>query len=198
MRHTEIEETAMNAAERKAKQQAFLDALSGCVSIKEACRTSGIPRSTIYHWRDTNKRFKKLLDLANDDANDTIDDEIIRRGKDGVEEPLSSMGKLVYREEVLLDEQGKPLLDKYNKPIMCPVEQVTIKKYSDSLLLALAKSRMKKYRDRVDLDLLEQINESTGGQLNINTKDLTSEELALLKQMGQNVKAREEQQGGQS
>lgn len=184
----------MNAVERKAKQQQFLDALSGCVSIKEACRISGIPRSTIYLWRDTNKRFKRLFDLANDDANDTIDDEIIRRGKDGVEEPLVSMGKLVYLEEQATDDQGQPLFDKHDKPIMCPIGQVTIKKYSDSLLLALAKSRMKKYRDRVDLDLLEQINESTGGQLNINTKDLTSEELAQLKQIGQNVKAREENQ----
>jgi hypothetical protein len=184
----------MNAAERKAKQQQFLDALSGCVSIKEACCISGIPRSTIYLWRDTNKRFKKLLDLANDDANDTIDDEIIRRGKDGVEEPLISMGKLVYREEMLRDDDGNPLLDKRGHPIMEPVEQIKVRKYSDSLLLALAKSRMKKYRDRVDLDLLEQINTSTGGALSINTKDLTSEELALLKQIGQNVKAREESQ----
>jgi hypothetical protein len=188
----------MNAAERKAKQQLFLETLRSCTSIKEACRVSGIPRSTIYHWRDTNKRFNKLLELANDDANDTIEDEIIRRGKDGVEEPLVSMGKLVYTEEALRDDDGNPLLDKRGHLIMEPVEQVKVKKYSDSLLLALAKSRMKKYRDRVDLDLLEQINTSTGGALSINTKDLTSEELAMLKQIGQQVKAREEQQGGQS
>jgi hypothetical protein len=182
----------MDAADRKAKQQRFLDALGECMSIKEACRLSGIPRSTVYHWRDTNKRFRKLFDQANEEANDTIDDEIRRRGYEGIEEPLVSMGRLVYLEEPLLDEQGKPMLDKQGKPILYQKEPVKVRKYSDSLLLALAKSRMKKYRDRVDLDLLEQINESTGGTITLNTKELTGEELAQLKQLAQSIKARQE------
>lgn len=182
----------MDAADRKARQQRFLDALSECKSIKEACRVSNISRSTVYRWRDSNKRFKKLFDQANEEANDAIDDEIRRRGLEGYQEPLTSMGKLVYREEVLRDNNGKPMLDKHDKPIMVPVEPVMTTKYSDPLLLALAKSRMKKYRERVDLDLLEQIDANTGGSLTIPTRDLTTDELAQLKLIGQNMKARQE------
>lgn len=183
---------AMTPQERREKQALFLTALGKCASIKQACEIAGVGRATVYRWQQSSATFRKAVEEANKEANDTIDDEIVRRAIEGIEEPLVSMGKLVFLEEPLLGEDEKPLLDEKNRPIMRIIGQVKVRKYSDTLLLALAKSRMKKYRDRVDLDLLEQIDQNTGGSLNIPTKDLTGEELAQLKQIGLNIKAREE------
>jgi hypothetical protein len=184
---------AMTPNERKEKQALFLTALGKCASIKQAALVAGVSRATVYRWQQSSATFRAAVEEANKEANDTIDDEIVRRAIEGIEEPLVSMGKLVFLEEPLLDEDEKPLLDEKNRPILRIVGQVKVRKYSDPLLLALAKSRMKKYRDRVDLDLLEQINEQTGGALQIPTKDLTAEELAQLKQIGLNIKARTEE-----
>lgn len=183
---------AMTPSGRKEKQALFLAALGKCASIKQACDIAGIGRASVYRWQQSSAAFRTAVEEANKEANDTIEDEIVRRAIEGIEEPLVSMGKLVYIEEPVLDEDGAPLLDDKGKPVLRIVGQMKVRKYSDTLLLALAKSRMKKYRDRVDLDLLEQIDANTGGALNIATKDLTGEELATLKQIGQNIKARQE------
>lgn len=184
----------MNAKERKAKQAVFLDTLRNCASVRQACEQAGVPRSTIYDWKSKSATFAKAFDEANEDANDAIEDEIVRRGKDGVDEPLTSMGRPVYEEIPELDRDGNPVLDRKGNPKYRQGKQIFVKKYSDTLLLARAKSRMKKYRDRVDLDLLEQINQNTGGTLSLNTRGMTSEELATLKQIAQSMKARQENQ----
>lgn len=183
----------MRAEERKAKQQIILTALAKCASIKTACELADVPRRTFYNW-EKNRTFAKAVQEAYQEGNDTIDDTIIVRAIQGVSEPLLSMGKLVYEEIPELDEEGNPKLDKRGRPVVRRGAQIFVSKPSDRMLELAAKSRMKKYRDRVDLDLLDQINENTGGALSLNTKHMTGEELAILKQIGQNMKAREESQ----
>lgn len=178
--------------QRATAQQLFLDTLRKCASVKQACQVAGVNRSTIHRWRQTNKTFRAAFEEAQEDANDTIDDEIVRRAIEGIEEPLVSLGQVVYSEIPVLDEGGKPVVDKRGQIKMQRGAQITTRKYSDTLLLALAKSRMKKYRERTDLDLLDQINEQTGGAISLNTRDLTGEEVVQLKQIGQAAKARQE------
>ena len=154
-------------------------------------------RATVYRWRDSSATFRAALKAANEDANDTIDDAVVLRAIEGIEEPLVSMGQLVYELEPMRDDNGKIMFDKHGDAKMLQVGQVKVRKYSDGLLIALAKSRMMKYRDRADLDLLEQINENTGGAVVINTKDMTADELGQLKALAQSIKARQaRQQGG--
>lgn len=185
----------MNTEERKAKQETVLLALGKCGSIKKACEIAGIERKTFYRWVDTNKAFREAVDEANKEANDTIDDEIVRRAIEGIEEPLVSMGRVVYDEELVLDKDGEPELDKGGNPKTKRGARIIQKKYSDGLLLALAKSRMKKYRDREDLDLLDQISRQVaGGTIPIDTKDMTNEEIATLKKIALEVKKRQEEQ----
>ncbi len=182
----------MQAEERKAKQEIILKALAKCASVTTACDLAEVPRRTFYNWQKTSATFAEAVKDATEQGNDWLDDAIIFRALDGVSEPLISMGKLVYEQIPAVDTDGNPVLDKHGKQGMAQGAQVFVKKPSDRLLELAAKSRMKKYRDRTDLDLLEQINEQTGGAISIQTRDLTGEELALLKQIGLNMKAREE------
>jgi hypothetical protein len=182
----------MDTSERAAKQDLLLLALGKCASIKQACEVAGIDRKTFYRWKASSKTFARDVEITSEEANDTVDDEIVRRAIEGIEEPLVSMGNVIYEEELVYDVYGKPELDAKGRQKTQRGAKIMHKKYSDGLLLALAKSRMKKYRDREDLDLLEQLNKQTGGTITLNTKDMTSEELTELKQIGQNIKAREE------
>jgi hypothetical protein len=183
----------MNNAERKSKQEIILAALGKCGSIKKACEIARVPRRTFYRWVETNKTFREAFEEANKEANDTIDDEIVRRAIEGIEEPLVSMGRVVYDEELVFDEGGNPVLDKKGYPVTKRGARIMQRKYSDGLLLALAKSRMKKYRDREDLDLLDQISRQVaGGTIPIDTKDMTNEEIATLKKIALDVKKRQE------
>lgn len=185
--------THPSAEDRATKQALILEVLSKCGSLKKACKVAGVERKTVYHWQKTNATFRAAVEDANLEANDEIDDEIVRRAVEGIEEPLVSMGKLVFLEKPMMDDDGNPLFDDKGRARMQIIGQVKVKKYSDGLLLALAKSRMKKYRERTDLDLLDQINENTGGAITLHTRGMTSEELATLKQIGQAIKARTEE-----
>lgn len=180
----------MKADERKAKQAQFLEALGNCASVKAACAACGIPRRTIYNWQKSSKTFAAALAEASEDANDEIDDEIVRRGKEGVDEPLVSMGQLVYEYEPETDDDGNPVYDSRGKPKMRRVGQVMVRKYSDGLLLALAKSRMKKYRDKIDLDA-NVTSAAAPGLLTIDTRNCTDNELAMLKAIALAQKARQ-------
>jgi len=101
--------------------------------------------------QQADKQFAELFAEAEEDANDTIDDEIVRRAIEGIEEPLVSLGRVVYDEEPVLDEGGNEVLDKNGNPKMRRGAKVMVARRSDSLILALAKSRMPKYRDKGQL-----------------------------------------------
>lgn len=183
----------MGPEERKAKQELILATLGKCGSVKQACKIAHVDRKTFYNWKKSSKTFSDAAGVAIEEGNDEIDDEIVRRAIEGIEEPLVSMGNVVYDEELVFDACGKPELDAKGNQRTKRGARIVHRKYSDGLLLALAKSRMKKYRDREDLDLLEQINKQIGGTIPVNTKDMTNEELAILKKIALDVKRRQEE-----
>ena len=121
----------MRANEQKQRQQAFLAAYRNCMSVRRACELAGIGRTTVYGWCERFPEFKQAFDAATEDVNDSIDDEIMRRAKDGWDEPAISAGRLVR------DSDGEPLM---------------IKRYSDTLMTMLAKSRMQKYREKQQVE----------------------------------------------
>jgi hypothetical protein len=49
--------------ERQEKiKEAFLGQLKRSATIENACQKVGVGRSTIYRWRDTNKKFKQQIE----------------------------------------------------------------------------------------------------------------------------------------
>jgi hypothetical protein len=121
---------------RPEQWEKFFAALARSGVIKTACAAADIHRSTIYEHiakarssdaGSEDKAWMARYDAAHDDAGDVVEEEIYRRGIEGVEEPVfGRVGK---------DQDG---------------QVGTIRKYSDACLLALAKARKpEKFKDRV-------------------------------------------------
>ena len=111
------------------KKRAFLIAYAETGKKGLAAELAGIDRSAIYQpgWRD-DPEFQEALKYAREMAADILEEEVIRRAVEGVEEPVGWY-------------KGKP--------------GGTITRYSDNLLMFQLKSlRPDLYRDRVDVNAM--------------------------------------------
>lgn len=133
----------MDPEMREDARETFLAELKKSDNVTQACAKAGINRDTAYYWREQDTDFAQAWQQAKEEFNDTVRSAIFQRGVEGWEEPVVSMGKPVFIGE---DEQGKPKL-------------LTVRKYSDSLLLALAKSRMPEFREKQTIDLKAQFSQ---------------------------------------
>lgn len=107
----------------------FLEELRKRGNVRDACRTAGIGRQTVYDLRGRDPEFAAAWDEAVDEAVDTMEGEAWRRAVEGVDEPVFG--------RVARDQDG---------------EVGTIRKYSDALMNTLLKAhRPEKYRERVDV-----------------------------------------------
>ena len=108
-------------------EKAFLAILAESGNVTKACLAAQIARSVVYAHRDEDERFKALWDEALAEAGDALELEARRRAVDGWDEPVFQKGELVG----------------------------TIRKYSDTLLLAMLRAKKPEYREKV-------LNEHTG------------------------------------
>ncbi len=144
----------MKPAQRKALQQAFLESYVQTANILTSCNELGISRTMIYYWQEHDTEFMLQFNQADAEANLMIEAEIKRRAIDGVVEPVVSAGQLAYEYEPMLDElTGKQKLDSKGKPMWQRGAMITVRKYSDTLLIFLAKKRIPAYRDKSTLDV---------------------------------------------
>jgi hypothetical protein len=88
--------------------------------LTAAVAAAGTSRTRVYELRKTDTAFAAAWDEAEDIATDRLEDEARRRAVEGVAGPLVSAGKLVRGDD------GQP---------------ITVRRYSDNLLLALIKAR---------------------------------------------------------
>ncbi len=87
---------------------------------------SGLGRASVYEWRGEEESFAEDWQKALEIGADLLEDEAVRRAKDGVEEPVYQGGKLVGH----------------------------VQKYSDTLLIFLLKgAKPEKYRERSQHEL---------------------------------------------
>ena len=75
------------------KEAAFLDALAESANVSRSCELSGIARSSVYEWRDADPEFKAKWDVALDRGTDALEDEAVRRAKDGTLRPVFYQGQ---------------------------------------------------------------------------------------------------------
>ena len=143
----------LTPVERARKQQRFLKEYRESGNIKHSCKVAGINRSTFYEWRDHDEAFKAQLPDAVEDAHDTLEYAAHERAVRGVESFVVSMGRVVYEDIPVLDEQGKPKLNKNQDTIMRRGKAIKERKYSDQLLITLLKANMpEKYKDQTRME----------------------------------------------
>ncbi len=182
----------LTPAQRLSKQRKFLTAYSRVGIVKVACKAAGISRQTYYAWRDKDAAFKTQLPDVEQDANEALESAAYDRAVQGVPSFVVSMGRMVYEEIPVLNKDGTPKLDHEGKQIMLRGKPLIERKYSDSLLTTLLKARMpEKYKER-----LEHTGKDNGPiqveGLIIDTRNLSAEQLELLKSVAQTMKEREQ------
>jgi hypothetical protein len=70
------------------RQQAFLEAYARCGVLSEAAKVSNCERSSHYEWL-TDPQYKAAFEQAQQIANDSLENELFRRVRDGVEETVT-------------------------------------------------------------------------------------------------------------
>lgn len=93
-------------------ERAFLAALEETANVTSAAEAAGITRQNAYAYRRDSAEFAAAWDAALDMGVGTLEDEAIRRARDGVEEPIYQRGEYMG----------------------------TIRRYSDTLLIFLLKA----------------------------------------------------------
>jgi len=103
----------------------FLSALKETCNVTESCKISRLAHTSAYEWRDEDKDFRQEWDAALQIGADVLEDEAVRRAKEGVSEPVYQGGKLVGN----------------------------VQKYSDTLLIFLLKgAKPDKYAEKRQLE----------------------------------------------
>lgn len=159
--------------EKQYIQAVFLVAFSEQANVSLACEQAGVDRSTVYRWLESDPEFAAGWEVAEQKADDVLRREAYRRGVIGYEEPIVSLGKLVYGTD------GQPM---------------TVRKYSDVLLLTLMRARMPEYKEskHVDMNSTVNVSTSTSHTLALDLRGMNAEELAQVRQIAQAMKEREQ------
>ncbi|MFN3543736.1 MAG: hypothetical protein ACK4UX_02680 [Thiobacillus sp.] len=115
-----------NTIRTPEKERAFLAALAETCSVSRACESAGIGRATVYEWRAADPDFAASWEKAKRIGAEALEDECVRRAREGVDEPVFYQG----------DECG------------------SVRKYSDTLAIFLLKGAMpEKYRENTRMEL---------------------------------------------
>jgi hypothetical protein len=104
----------------KERQQRFLAALVEGGDVTAAAVAAGTYKMRVQEVREVDSEFAAEWDRALELSADRLEQEARRRAVEGIREPLVSEGKVVR------DDDGQPIV---------------IRRYSDSLLLALLKTQ---------------------------------------------------------
>jgi hypothetical protein len=103
------------------RKQKFLDALADTANVTAAAKASKVTRKTWYEHRTKDAAFAEAWDAALELGIDSLEDEAVRRGRDGYLKPVYQGGRRVG----------------------------TVREYSDTLLIFMLKSRRPdKFKER--------------------------------------------------
>lgn len=108
----------------------FLKVLRTGANVSEAARRIGMRRQSVYEAKERDPEFSAAWDDAVQTACDALVAEAWRRGVEGVDELIISMGKVVQ------DKRGKPMKKR---------------SYSDHLLISLLKAHRPEFRENINV-----------------------------------------------
>jgi hypothetical protein len=106
-------------------EQTFIETLEDTCNVREACRVSEIARTAVYQWRKDDAAFAKRWEDALAIGADSLEEEAVRRAREGVDEPVFYKGDICG----------------------------AVRKYSDTLLIFLLKgAKPSKYREQLSVE----------------------------------------------
>jgi len=137
---------------------AFLAALRQMPVLRHACETVGIDRATAWRNRQADPEFNAAVEEAMEEGIDLAEQEAIRRGVWGWEEPVIHQGQLMHT--TAPDGSVVPL---------------TVRKHSDQILALVLKGRRKRvYADR------QEITGADGAPLQVDETERAARIAAIL------------------
>jgi len=131
------------ASRTPAKQKAFLAAFALCGNISTAAKAAKICRTDHYDWL-ADPSYAATFESAQQEACEHLEAEARRRAVEGIQKPVIYQGELSCKRDSLGRRTRYPL---------------TIREYSDTLLIFLMKGAMpQKYRDNAKIELSGEVN----------------------------------------
>lgn len=139
--------------------QPFLDALRSLGKVSPAARAVGVATRAIAERRKADADFAAAVEEAIDECHDGLEVEMVRRARDGAQEPIIYKGQLQYLTEPVLDDDGNVVRDATGEVVQRPVRDangdfvpLTVAKKSDAMLaLALKGYRKRTFAERTEL-----------------------------------------------
>jgi len=127
--------TAQALKKTEEAKTRLLEARRATDYLTEACKIAGVGVRTVYDWKERDEAFVEAYEAAKQQADavhlEELRKEVKRRGFHGVEEPV------IYG--------GKPRMVK--DPVTGKMIPLTVRRYSDNLLMFEVKRRDPAYRD---------------------------------------------------
>jgi hypothetical protein len=117
---------------KELRQELFIKALQIRGNYASAAIDAGICYETQKGWRKESPDFAATCAAALEVFKGSLMNEIVRRGRDGFEEPVIFQGRVMYKHD---PNTGRVMLDDDLEPI-----PLTVRKHSDPLLASLAES----------------------------------------------------------
>lgn len=172
------------------KRTAFLAAYAKSGNITAAAKSAKCHRDSHYEWLQ-DPDYERAFALAHAEACELLEVEARRRAVTGVNEPVIYQGRQSY--EAARNKDGTVKLDP-NTGEAIPVP-LTIRKYSDVLLIFLMKAAMPhKYRDNFKGEVKDLAQSAARGADLL--QNLTDEELSNLEQLARAAAERRRDRGG--
>lgn len=109
------------------RKRHFLAAMQVCGNLGGSAACAGIPRQLAMYWRKKDEEFSQAWDDAYYDAIDTLEQEAVRRGRDGTEKRIWYKGLAVGSEKEYSDQLLRQVLSAHNDRYRDKVEHSTPK-----------------------------------------------------------------------
>lgn len=127
------------------KQAAFLTAYALSANLSKAARDAGITRDLHYQWMREDPFYPELFLQSKREAAQSLEDEAVRRGKEGIERPVIYQGERCYEMQEKVDpETGEVTTEKV---------YLVEREYSDQLLMKVLTKFDPSYRDKSAVEL---------------------------------------------
>ena len=133
--------------EKRAK---FLASLEEGNSIARAASDAGVGRSTAYEWRTAEPAFAKAWDDAVESGTDALEDEAIKRAKNGSDTLLIFM---------LKGRRPEKFKERFSSDQRVTVQEKTFEQWLDEVH-AENKQMFEEARQRVEQEMLEEARQS--------------------------------------